>query len=264
MGSTENQEAFQKEECFEPRKYLDAYFMLDGTNPWNLIKMLIEKCLPKQYALVPSGQRLLEVGGGPTIYAVAMGSVRFDEIYLSDFSKHNLKEIKLWLDNDPRAFDWSKMLELTASKMPNGYSGDVIAGYLRKKIRDVIQCDVNQSDIIDKSIGQFDVVISNFCLDSACEGDDSFHTAFGNLCHVIKSGGHLIMNLTMGGTYYFVNGHRFDSYVITESIVKSAIAKVGLEVLLFETHNFEKKDIEKAKISISDIQGVMSVVCKKN
>uniref|UniRef100_S4RYD4 Uncharacterized protein n=1 Tax=Petromyzon marinus TaxID=7757 RepID=S4RYD4_PETMA len=90
---------------FNPRLYLDMYC---STPPEDLAErdtLLHDNGLYIFFLLYNqrevSGQRLLDVGSGPTIYQVLSACERFSEIYLSDFVKGNREELQSWLNRSP-------------------------------------------------------------------------------------------------------------------------------------------------------------------
>ncbi|XP_013405862.1 indolethylamine N-methyltransferase-like [Lingula anatina] len=52
------------------------------------------------------GQRLLDVGTGPSIFNLISISKYFEEIYLSDFSAHNREVLEKWWKKE-KISDWS-------------------------------------------------------------------------------------------------------------------------------------------------------------
>ncbi len=57
---------------------------------------------------------MLDFGCGPTIQGVISASKWYAEIYLSDYTQSNRKEVKKWIDRDPEAFDWGQYFERIA------------------------------------------------------------------------------------------------------------------------------------------------------
>lgn len=54
-----------------------------------------------------SGCTLIDIGSGPTIYQLLSACAHFEDITLTDFLEVNRQELRLWLREEPGAFDWS-------------------------------------------------------------------------------------------------------------------------------------------------------------
>lgn len=54
-----------------------------------------------------SGQVLIDIGSGPTIYQLLSACAHFEDITMTDFLEVNRQELGLWLREEPGAFDWS-------------------------------------------------------------------------------------------------------------------------------------------------------------
>lgn len=54
-----------------------------------------------------SGQALIDIGSGPTIYQLLSACAHFEDITMTDFLEVNRQELGLWLREEPGAFDWS-------------------------------------------------------------------------------------------------------------------------------------------------------------
>ena len=52
------------------------------------------------------GQRLIEVGTGPTLHTVLSACAHYQEIVLSDYTEVNRRELEKWLRSEEGHFDW--------------------------------------------------------------------------------------------------------------------------------------------------------------
>ena len=59
----------------------------------------------------PTG-RLIEFGSGPCVYQFISASKRFNYIVCGDFYEANNKEIRMWLEQDKNAYDFTAMFRL--------------------------------------------------------------------------------------------------------------------------------------------------------
>ena len=67
------------------------------------------------YTTMRPTKKLLEVGGGPTIYQLISASSKVESITFSDFNVTNLTEVRNWADGKPTAFDWSSYVKYVAT-----------------------------------------------------------------------------------------------------------------------------------------------------
>ena len=57
------------------------------------------------------GQRLIEVGTGPTIHTLISACEYFEEIVVSDYVDSNREEIERWLTAKDGCFDWNAHIQ---------------------------------------------------------------------------------------------------------------------------------------------------------
>ena len=58
------------------------------------------------------GDRLLEIGCGPSIRTVIPASRKYKHIYMSDYVKDNTLAVKSWLNRQPDAHDWTEFMKI--------------------------------------------------------------------------------------------------------------------------------------------------------
>src|SRR4051794_32721387 len=51
--------------------------------------------------------RALEIGCGPVLHRAAQTVRWADRLDMADYDDGNIEQLRMWLDNDPKAFDWS-------------------------------------------------------------------------------------------------------------------------------------------------------------
>lgn len=59
-----------------------------------------------------SGELLVDIGSGPTLYQVMSGCEVFNKVILSDFLEVNRQELRRWLQDEGKcSLDWTPYLE---------------------------------------------------------------------------------------------------------------------------------------------------------
>ncbi|GFS57967.1 indolethylamine N-methyltransferase [Trichonephila clavipes] len=72
-----------------------------------------------------TGNRMLELGSGPTVHNIATASAYFSHIVLSEFVESNCEQLRKWLRKDPDMLDWTIFLERVArAEGRKGYKDD--------------------------------------------------------------------------------------------------------------------------------------------
>ena len=58
-----------------------------------------------------SGQRLIDIGTGPSIHSLISASEHYEDILVSDYTDSNRQEIKKWLKDEEGCFDWLPVIQ---------------------------------------------------------------------------------------------------------------------------------------------------------
>uniref|UniRef100_UPI00358E6C84 nicotinamide N-methyltransferase-like n=1 Tax=Myxine glutinosa TaxID=7769 RepID=UPI00358E6C84 len=180
------------------------------------------------------GHRLLDVGSGPSIYQILSAGEAFDDIYLSDFTEVNRNELHLWLADSPEAFNWSPIIQYVCDLEGNGDTCESKSERLRRKVKSVLFCDVNQDPPVCGIDPPFDCILTTLCLEAACLDIEMYHQAVGRLAGLLKAGGHLVMVVTLEETFYQVGNKRFYCLTLSEATVQEALIKAGFSITVYE------------------------------
>ena len=79
-------------------------------------------------------------------------------------------------------------------------------------------------------IEAFDVVVSIFCLESACANLDEYGRAMRNIVQLVRPGGHLIFGSVIEDTLYTFGEHKYHLLFLTIDNIIDAMAAAGLDV----------------------------------
>lgn len=178
------------------------------------------------------GDRLLDIGSGPTVYNVAVASFYFPNIILSDFVESNCEQLRKWLRKDADSIDWFPFLSRVAEI--EKYE-DVeqackrIEEQIRKSVKDVIHCNVLNEEVIDKKYSQepFDLILSSLTLETAAADFDAYCKCLGNIKRLLKKGGKLILMSLTQCSGWTVKGKRFHCLSLKESDIQKALELNG-------------------------------------
>ena len=174
---------------FDSKDYLNRYYL---TAPCD--SFFINEQIKAMNHPVLKGGSMIDIGVGPTVHTAMISSKRFNNIVLSDYVDSNRAEVNKWLNDDPHAHDWSRIInDIAALECEDPKT---IVKRTREAVKGCIPVDVhNSSNVLEpnKFDGDFDCLLSSMCLTSACLEMDAFRKALENLNKLVKDNGFFII-----------------------------------------------------------------------
>ncbi|XP_074704748.1 nicotinamide N-methyltransferase [Strix aluco] len=251
-------EVYQR--SFNPQEYLKAFYTLtDSRGQPNAFLTKNLKSLYKMFSLEGlSGQTLVDVGCGPTIYQLLSACERFQEILALDYTDQNRRELQKWLKNEAGAFDWSPVVKYVCELEGDREKWAEKEENVRKKVRQVLKCDVTRANPTEPvSLPPADCLLSTLCLEGACKDLATFRSALRNLGALVKPGGHLVLLTVLRETYYAFSNQVFSCLYLERSDVEEAVGAAGFDVRFSEVQPHPPGDIR------ADCDAVLSLVARK-
>lgn len=241
---------------FDPNAYLDEYYGDIGSENLELLRFLAEA-----YQDVTPGSVMLDFGGGPTIYPLISAVHQVAEIHFSDYLEANLGEVRKWIAGDPRAFDWNafiaQALEIEVGRTPSADEIETRAREIRKRVTRLMRCDASRQPPIEGEHRPYDVVLTNFCAESATCDQWEWLSFMMNILSLLKPGGRLIMSALKGATRYSVGARSFPAVDIAEQDLVDLLEEAG----------FDGKSIEIRSVApdrpTRDYAGLMLATARK-
>ncbi|KAF1411510.1 Nicotinamide N-methyltransferase, partial [Spheniscus magellanicus] len=217
------------------------------------------------------GDTLIDVGCGPTIYQLLSACERFREVIASDYADQNRRELEKWLKNEAGAFDWRPVVKYvcelegdrrgwlpTALPPTTAYKWAEKEEKLRKKVRQVLKCDVTKANPVDPaSLPPADCVLSTLCLEAACKDPATFRSALRNVGALVKLGGYLVMVTVLRETYYAFNEQVFSCLCLERNEAEEAVEGAGFDVKFSEVQPYLPGDVR------TDREAVLSLVARR-
>ena len=192
---------------------------------------------------------MLDVGAGPTIYVALCFRETFEKIYLADYVEQNLDELRVWADGQS-TFDWSGVIRsVTRSEgmLPvNQALIEQIDCETQRKVKagGILHCDVHESGVLSDpgtAPATFDVVVSIFCLESACNNYESYCRAMRNIIALVTPGGRFILGSVIeDDMYQFGRCNRFELLYLTEEEIMTAMDLAGLDITTVRKYVLEE------------------------
>lgn len=211
---------------FNARAYLDEYYADIGGENDALLRFYVEV-----YKHVSPDSVLLDFGGGPTIYPLIAAAEKVKEIHFSDYLEPNLAEVRKWLQNDETAFDWrgfvQRTLELEHTSTCSPAAVIQREAAIRQRVTRLVACDVTQSCPIVGAFQHYDIVLSNFCAESATDDRDQWLVFVQNILSLLKPGGQFILTALKGARHYSVGTKVFPAVEIREQDLIQTLGLLG-------------------------------------
>ncbi|NWU66672.1 NNMT methyltransferase, partial [Pterocles burchelli] len=245
---------------FNPREYLKEFYTLsDSEGRPNAFLTQNLRSLFTMFSLDGlRGDTLIDVGCGPTIYQLLSACERFQEITALDYTDQNRRELEKWLKNEAGAFDWRPVVKYVCELEGDSEKWAEKEEKLRQRVKRVLKCDVTKANpAAPVSLLPADGVVSAFCLEAACKDLAAFRSALRNIGTFVKPGGHLVMLVTLQGTFYAFNKEVFSCLYLERNAVLEAVEGAGFDVKFREVQPWPPGDVR------TDCKDVLSFVARK-
>lgn len=216
----------QEWEEFNPRAYLQEYYSDLGEENAALLRFYVDAA-----QAIPHDSSLLDFGGGPTIYPLISVANKVKEIHVCDYLVANLSEILKWLRRKKVAFDWRPFVS-AALALEKGHpcTASEIAEreeQIRKRITRLSRCDARLDPPLYGPVQKYDVVVSNFCAESATDDRQQWRTFMCNIASLIRPGGKFIVAALQGAHSYPVGRKVFPAVNIDEGDLAWGLIAAG-------------------------------------
>nr|AAA91779.1 phenylethanolamine N-methyltransferase [Rattus norvegicus] len=261
-GQAEVALAYQR---FEPRAYLRNNYAPprgdlsnpDGVGPWKL------RCMAQVFATGEvSGQVLIDIGSGPTIYQLLSACAHFEDITMTDFLEVNRQELGLWLREEPGAFDWSVYSQHVCLIEDKGESWQEKERQLRARVKRVLPIDVHKPQPLGASgLAPLpaDALVSAFCLEAVSPDLPSFRQALYHITTLLRPGGHLLLIGALEESWYLAGEARLSVVPVSEEEVREALVCSGYEVRDLRTYIMPAH----LRTGVDDVKGIFFAWAQK-
>lgn len=232
---------------FDSRDYLKEYYYKvgkPGDENYELLRFFKEA-----YQDVVGVDKMVEFGGGPTVYQLISAAPKVGEIHFTDYLPQNLKEIELWKQNADGSFGWRSFVQ-TALLLEGRLEVDEDEisrreEIIRNKITKTSKCDAFQTDPLGSEFrSYYDLLSTNFCPDSITSDKETWKKLVGNICSLLKPHGTLVMTTLTEAEWYYVGEKKFPAVSITKDDIQTRLAELGFEISQIQTIPAEVTDKE--------------------
>ncbi|XP_028456289.1 phenylethanolamine N-methyltransferase-like [Perca flavescens] len=163
-----------------------------------------------------SGELLVDIGSGPTLYQVMSGCEVFNKVLLTDFLEVNRQELRSWLqDEGGCSLDWTPYLQHVPIEVhrPQPLALDVLPA------------------------AGADCLVSCYCLESVSPDLAAFTRALGHIGRLLRPRGHLLLIGALGMSYYFGGpGVKIPTVPVNEAQVCASLKESGYTLIRLEVY----------------------------
>ncbi|XP_069495842.1 nicotinamide N-methyltransferase-like [Ambystoma mexicanum] len=207
------------------------------------------------------GDTLIHYGGCDYLGYLFPACRFFKEIILAEFLETRLQAARTWINKEPGAFDWSLAARIVCELEGNREIGIEKEESLRGKITKFIKCEANEDHpVAPKLPAQVDCVFSTSFLELVCTDVDGFCKVVKDMSSLLKIGGHLVLVLALGCTFWMCGTFKLPVLCLDKECVIAAVSDAGCVIK-------ESKDIKRVnqtKYSVIDYDSVFCLVaCKE-
>jgi len=225
-------------DSFVPRAYLRDHYSALTRDTQFMLRFFNEA----YRTIAKKDLRILEVGGGATLYQLMSAAPHAREIIFTDMLSENLSEVERWKACDKKAFSWKRYFDYVARY--TGIHPTTLESRLRVALKRITVLDVlAPGKVWRREQKKFDVVSSHFCPESITSDRKEFLRAFGNVVSFVKPRGALVMSFLKEATNYHAGTHSFPAYPIKEDDIRQILKKKGFHFIEIQSIDItERKD----------------------
>ncbi|XP_075202747.1 nicotinamide N-methyltransferase-like [Anomaloglossus baeobatrachus] len=224
------------------KMYLEEYFSKHV--PYSTFKestINMQRCFYKAFKSgLVCGKTLIDISIGPIIMHLISVCEFLEEISIYKFNEVTIKELELWRNKDPEAFDWTQTSKIFMEiKQLNSDGWEEVEEILRGKMKRIEKWDFNKDD--QNSLPKFDCATSIWGLDMISKDHEDYRRKLKKLNNLINIGGYLLMYANINSSYFKIGKEKFHLLHCDESFYREVISEEGFEIKHYE-------DLEKTMI----------------
>jgi len=231
-------------EPFDPRTYLREYYSHLGNENRALLHFL-DEAYARIFTKIDAA-KMLEFGGGPTIYQLISAARYAVSIDFSEYLDANLQEVQLWLRNAPEQFFWDSFIRYVLEREGTHPHPGAVAQrrqLIRSKIERLIHCDAKNPDPLGSHFrSPYDIVSVNFVLESITTEMAEWNAFVDRVAPLVRPQGYLLMCAIMGASSYRVGRLFFPAVPISPEIMETKLKQQHFSIILTHSIPAEHKD----------------------
>jgi hypothetical protein len=210
---------------FEPADYLREYY--SDMIPEN---QKILSWLHKVYNRLPSMDRMLEIGGGATVYQLISAATKIEHLTFTDLLEPNLNQVRAF--DRGEGFNWTPFIQYVLELEGGNNSLEEREQLMRERLIQIEAADMLQ---LPASFHEnYSVVQSSFAMESATGDLEVYLKMLQQTAGCLKPGGYLVMT-ALGGALCYKSGQAyFPAVPLFQAEIEDYLAQNSLTVLDLE------------------------------
>jgi len=181
------------------------------------------------YSKIKAKKHLLEIGGGATLLPLISATKKVESITFTDYLPNNLAEIKKWKNG--RGFNWDKFIKFVLRLEKKSDDAKNVAKRKKEIIEkikyfSVLNASIHSNDYKNK----FDIVQSNFAVESATNDISEFRRMLYNIKTYLKKDGVFIMTALGGALTYKCGANYFPAIYLDEDLINNYFKESGFKI----------------------------------
>lgn len=240
---------------FDPQAYLQTYY----TGP-DAEDRFVTQFMVTALQTMPANLLTLELGGGPTLFAVATLAPSSREIHFCDYLPANLEAVRRWLAAEPDAFDWEPYIEMTLEEEHMPVTSAAVAhraADMRRKVTRLLRCNALDTAPLGPHTQKYDLVVAQTSLDAMSADIAEWKWVMGNVSRtLVAPEGRLLVSLVSGVEGYSVGDKNFPVLPLTVDDVYQGYVDAGFRADTFQIETMTAPDAR-------DYVGLISAVAQK-
>lgn len=241
---------------FDPQVYLKNYYAGPDSEDRFVTRFMV-----MALRHMPTNLLTLELGGGPTLFAVATLAPQSREIHFCDYLQANLNEVQRWLAGDPNAFDWQPYIKMTLKEEGLPVTPAAVAhrtADMRRKVTRLLTCNALAAKPLGCITQKYDLVVAQTSLDAMSADIDQWKWVMRNVCRtLVAPQGRLLISVVSGTQGYSVGDKRFPVLPLTVDDVYQGYIEAGFKADTFQVETMTAPDAR-------DYVGLISAVAQKS
>jgi hypothetical protein len=212
---------------WDARQYVEFYYGRHKTVPKD------EDDMFRFYAaaLRAIGRHLptaLEIGCGPVLHRAAQMVRWTDRLDMAEFDDGNLEQLRMWLEGDPNAFDWSVYIGSKNGVVDVEGDGGTLAEreqMLRSRVH-LMKCDLNSEQPLGKAV-TYPLVACHYCAEWVIPNPEGYRQTLRRLSSLVEPGGWLFISGVHETEYCMVNNWPAHCATVRDTDLRSTLESLG-------------------------------------
>lgn len=223
---------------FDPECYLQMYYGNPiGPLEGGFLKFALDGLHAAFHTGAIKGNRLLDIGSGPSFHTVISASPYVNEIYFSDYVEKSRQILASWWKEGKTYEQHLHPLRYVMELENKGQTAEDRSSNIRNKVKNIVPIDVTSSSPLQaKDVPKsYDVITSSLCLESPIPTVEGYEQNLKNISPLLKKGGYLVIVGVLNEDMYPVGKFKFMCTKITKEEIRDIYARNGFQIVSLET-----------------------------